>query len=133
MTSLLKGYLSLTLDRSRLQRLRPCAFFPDRLVNAPFPRQGSQLLGLPALQFQATGPVIPASEQPGRQLSEVFIQLPSRKELPEYYELIRKPVDFKKLKERIRNHKYRNLSDLEKDVMLLCHNAQIFNLEGSQV
>lgn len=36
----------------------------------------------------------------GRQLSEVFIQLPSRKELPEYYELIRKPVDFKKIKVR---------------------------------
>lgn len=34
----------------------------------------------------------------GRQLSEVFIQLPSRKELPEYYELIRKPVDFRKIK-----------------------------------
>lgn len=28
----------------------------------------------------------------------MFIQLPSRKELPEYYELIRKPVDFKKIK-----------------------------------
>uniref|UniRef100_A0A4W3HVD4 SWI/SNF related, matrix associated, actin dependent regulator of chromatin, subfamily a, member 2 n=1 Tax=Callorhinchus milii TaxID=7868 RepID=A0A4W3HVD4_CALMI len=66
-------------------------------------------------------------------LSEVFIQLPSRKELPEYYELIRKPVDFKKIKERIRNHKYRSLGDLEKDVNLLCHNAQTFNLEGSQI
>uniref|UniRef100_A0A7N6AQY5 SWI/SNF related, matrix associated, actin dependent regulator of chromatin, subfamily a, member 2 n=1 Tax=Anabas testudineus TaxID=64144 RepID=A0A7N6AQY5_ANATE len=69
----------------------------------------------------------------GRQLSEVFVQLPSRKELPEYYELIRKPVDFKKIKERVRNHKYRNVGDLEKDVMLLCHNAQTFNLEGSQI
>uniref|UniRef100_A0A672LWI8 Probable global transcription activator SNF2L2 n=1 Tax=Sinocyclocheilus grahami TaxID=75366 RepID=A0A672LWI8_SINGR len=69
----------------------------------------------------------------GRQLSEVFVQLPSRKELPEYYELIRKPVDFKKIKERVRNHKHRNVSDLEKDVMLLCHNAQTYNLEGSQV
>ncbi|XP_038660605.1 probable global transcription activator SNF2L2 isoform X4 [Scyliorhinus canicula] len=68
-----------------------------------------------------------------RQLSEVFIQLPSRKELPEYYELIRKPVDFKKIKDRIRSHKYRSLGDLEKDVMLLCHNAQTFNLEGSQI
>ncbi|XP_072521061.1 probable global transcription activator SNF2L2 isoform X2 [Salminus brasiliensis] len=69
----------------------------------------------------------------GRQLSEVFVQLPSRKELPEYYELIRKPVDFKKIKERVRNHKYRSLSDLERDVMLLCHNAQTYNLEGSQI
>ncbi|XP_051922830.1 probable global transcription activator SNF2L2 [Hippocampus zosterae] len=69
----------------------------------------------------------------GRQLSEVFVQLPSRKELPEYYELIRKPVDFKKIKERVRSHKYRSVGDLEKDVMLLCHNAQTFNLEGSQI
>ncbi|XP_071208564.1 probable global transcription activator SNF2L2 isoform X2 [Salvelinus alpinus] len=68
-----------------------------------------------------------------RQLSEVFVQLPSRKELPEYYELIRKPVDFKKIKERVRSHKFRSVSDLEKDVMLLCHNAQTFNLEGSQI
>lgn len=40
----------------------------------------------------------PPCSSSGRQLSEVFIQLPSRKELPEYYELIRKPVDFKKIK-----------------------------------
>ncbi len=37
------------------------------------------------------------------------------------------------LQERVRNHKYRSVSDLEKDVMLLCHNAQTYNLEGSQV
>uniref|UniRef100_A0A8C6U3V8 SWI/SNF related, matrix associated, actin dependent regulator of chromatin, subfamily a, member 2 n=1 Tax=Neogobius melanostomus TaxID=47308 RepID=A0A8C6U3V8_9GOBI len=53
----------------------------------------------------------------GRQLSEVFVQLPSRKELPEYYELIRKPVDFKKIKERVRNHKYRNVGTLRR---MLC-------------
>lgn len=34
----------------------------------------------------------------GRVLSEVFISLPSRKELPEYYEIIKKPVDFRKIK-----------------------------------
>lgn len=55
--------------------------------------------GLP----QLAGPVsdahcVPPCSSSGRQLSEVFIQLPSRKELPEYYELIRKPVDFKKIK-----------------------------------
>uniref|UniRef100_A0A673NMH7 Probable global transcription activator SNF2L2 n=1 Tax=Sinocyclocheilus rhinocerous TaxID=307959 RepID=A0A673NMH7_9TELE len=76
---------------------------------------------------------VPLNSQSVRQLSEVFVQLPSRKELPEYYELIRKPVDFKKIKERVRNHKYRSVSDLEKDVMLLCHNAQTYNLEGSQI
>uniref|UniRef100_A0A674D4R0 SWI/SNF related BAF chromatin remodeling complex subunit ATPase 4 n=1 Tax=Salmo trutta TaxID=8032 RepID=A0A674D4R0_SALTR len=77
--------------------------------------------------------VIKYKDSNGRQLSEVFIQLPSRKELPEYYELIRKPVDFRKIKERIRSHRYRSLGDLERDVMLLFQNAQTFNLEGSLV
>ncbi|KAK2086651.1 hypothetical protein P7K49_036076 [Saguinus oedipus] len=69
----------------------------------------------------------------GCQLSEVFLQLPSRKELREYYELIGKPVDFKTIKEPIRNHRYRRLNDLEKDVMLLCQKAQTFDLEGSLI
>ncbi|KAJ3605096.1 hypothetical protein NHX12_027146 [Muraenolepis orangiensis] len=68
----------------------------------------------------------------GRQISRGFAQLPSKKEVPEYYELIRKPVDFRRIKERVRNHKYRSVGDLEKDIILLCHNAQTFNLEGSQ-
>ncbi|TRY91417.1 hypothetical protein DNTS_018790 [Danionella cerebrum] len=66
-----------------------------------------------------------------KKMKKIVDTLPSRKELPEYYELIRKPVDFRKIKERIRSHKYRTLNDLEKDVMLLCQNAQTFNLEGS--
>ncbi|XP_061119821.1 probable global transcription activator SNF2L2 [Conger conger] len=77
--------------------------------------------------------VISYKDGSGRQLSKAFIQLQPRKELPEYYELIRKPVDFRKIKERVRNHKYRNVEDLEKDVLLLCHNAQTFHLEGSQI
>ncbi|KAL2099652.1 hypothetical protein ACEWY4_004046 [Coilia grayii] len=69
----------------------------------------------------------------GRQISKGFVQLPSRKEVPEYYELIRKPVDFRRIRERVRNHKYRSVADLEKDIVLMCHNAQTFNLEGSQI
>jgi hypothetical protein len=32
-----------------------------------------------------------------RVLSEPFMELPSRKELPDYYDVIRRPVDFKKI------------------------------------
>jgi len=39
--------------------------FSNGLVSAPFPGQGSQLLGFPAFWFQITGPVIPALGQPG--------------------------------------------------------------------
>lgn len=33
----------------------------------------------------------------GRVLSEPFLQLPTRRELPDYYEIIKKPIDFKRL------------------------------------
>ena len=34
----------------------------------------------------------------GRVLSEPFMVLPSKKELPDYYEVIKKTVDFRKIK-----------------------------------
>ncbi|XP_071490334.1 probable global transcription activator SNF2L2 [Diadema antillarum] len=69
----------------------------------------------------------------GRPLSHPFAQLPPKRALPDYYELITKPMDLKKIKDRIRQHKYRNLDDLERDTVLMFQNAQIYNLEGSRI
>ncbi|KAK7501203.1 hypothetical protein BaRGS_00007688 [Batillaria attramentaria] len=77
--------------------------------------------------------VINYKDSDGRILSSMFMQLPSRKELPEYYEIITRPLDFKKIYNRIKSHKYRGLDDLENDVMELCQNAQSFNMEGSVI
>ena len=69
----------------------------------------------------------------GRPLAHPFLSLPPKRELPDYYELIMKPMDFKKIKDRIRQHRYREIDDLEHDVSLMFRNAQTYNLEGSQV
>ena len=69
----------------------------------------------------------------GRILSEPFYQLPSRRELPDYYDVIRKPMDFKKIRKNIKIHKYRCLDDIDADMALLCKNAQTYNIEGSLV
>ena len=37
----------------------------------------------------------------GRQITGIFMILPTRRELPEYYQIIKKPIDFKKIKVRI--------------------------------
>ena len=42
--------------------------------------------------------VVNYRDDTGRQISEVFIALPTRKELPQYYQIIRKPIDLKKIK-----------------------------------
>lgn len=77
--------------------------------------------------------VINYKDQDSRILSEVFLKLPPRKELPDYYEVIKKPVDFIKIKHRIKDHRYQSIDDLEADVMLLCRNAQTYNVEGSLI
>ncbi|RWS25890.1 transcription activator BRG1-like isoform X4 [Leptotrombidium deliense] len=77
--------------------------------------------------------VIEYKDADDRVLSDPFMKLPSRKELPDYYDVIKKPVDIFKIKKRIREHRYRNLDDLESDFMLLCKNAQQYNVEGSTI
>ena len=53
-------------------------------------------------------------DQDGRVLSEPFYQLPSQSELPDYYEVIRSPMDFVKIEERIEKEMYKDLDTLEK-------------------
>ncbi|CAF4614333.1 unnamed protein product, partial [Rotaria sp. Silwood1] len=68
-----------------------------------------------------------------RILSKPFMRLPTPKELPEYYDMIKNPVDFNKIKKKLSEYRYRNIDELEADVMLLCKNAQEFNMENSNI
>jgi SWI/SNF-related matrix-associated actin-dependent regulator of chromatin subfamily A member 2/4 len=77
--------------------------------------------------------VVKYADPEGRVLSDPFMKLPSRKELPDYYEVIKKPVDIKKILTRIEEAKYSDFADLEKDFFQLCQNAQIYNEEASLI
>jgi len=73
------------------------------------------------------------TDQDDRVMSEPFMKLPPKRELPDYYEVIKKPVDIVKIKNKIREHRYRSLDDLEADFMLMCRNAQAYNIETSVI
>lgn len=77
--------------------------------------------------------VVKYKDSDQRVLSEPFMKLPSRKELPDYYEVIKKPMDIKKILTKIDAGKYNDLDDLEKDFMQSCKNAQVYNVEGSLI
>lgn len=77
--------------------------------------------------------VIQYEDSDGRILSEPFIKLPSRKDLPDYYEIIRKPTDITKILTKIDDAKYEDMDALEKDFMLLCKNTQLYNEDGSLI
>jgi SWI/SNF-related matrix-associated actin-dependent regulator of chromatin subfamily A protein 2/4 len=77
--------------------------------------------------------IITYQDRDGRQLSDPFMKLPSRRELPDYYEVIKKPVDIKKILSKIEENKYADLDELERDFMQLCKNAQTYNEEASLI
>merc|ERR1712117_405358 len=77
--------------------------------------------------------VMQYGDSDGRVLSEPFYKLPSRKELPDYYEIIKRPVDIAKIQQRIDDEKYDDMSALQKDFMLLCTNTQQYNEDGSLI
>ncbi|KAL5967561.1 ATP-dependent helicase brm [Taenia solium] len=77
--------------------------------------------------------VIDYKDKDQRVLSEPFMKLPTRKELPDYYEVIKRPVDFHRIKTRVRDGKYRSMDELEADILLLCKNAQTYNMDGSLI
>merc|ERR1712130_72309 len=77
--------------------------------------------------------VMQYEDQDGRILSEPFYKLPSRKELPDYYEIIRKPVDIAKIQQRIEEDTYEDMDALERDFMTLCKNTQHYNEDGSLI
>ncbi|EEB17796.1 conserved hypothetical protein [Pediculus humanus corporis] len=53
--------------------------------------------------------------------------------LPDYYDIIKKPLDIKKIFNRIEDGKYSDFDDLEKDFTQMCKNAQIYNEEPSLI
>ncbi|CAG0919105.1 unnamed protein product [Notodromas monacha] len=68
-----------------------------------------------------------------RVLSTPFLKLPSRKELPDYYRIIKKPLDIYKLRLKINNHQYATLDELEADFMTMCKNTQVYNEDSSLI
>ncbi|CAF4729937.1 unnamed protein product, partial [Rotaria sp. Silwood1] len=68
-----------------------------------------------------------------RQLAQPFIRLPGQKQLPIYYQTIKDPIDFQRIKRKIDTYRYSNLDEFQYDIELLVQNAQTFNCETSLI
>ncbi|KAH9643153.1 hypothetical protein HF086_010605 [Spodoptera exigua] len=69
----------------------------------------------------------------GRHLYSAFQFLPSKRRYPEYYSIIDSPIDLKTIAQKIQCGEYTNLTELEKDLLLMVRNACHFNEPGSQI
>jgi DNA-binding cell septation regulator SpoVG len=69
----------------------------------------------------------------GRVLSDLFVQLPNKREWPDYYKLIAHPISLEIIKDNIDNNKYTTLEAVLADLDLCFNNARKFNEEESPI
>ncbi|XP_035008806.1 protein polybromo-1-like isoform X2 [Hippoglossus stenolepis] len=77
--------------------------------------------------------VVSYTEPTGRLVSELFQKLPSKMQYPDYYAIIKEPIDLKIIAQKIQLGQYRSVSVMAKDIDLLVKNAKTYNEPGSQV
>ncbi|XP_073500540.1 protein polybromo-1 isoform X6 [Phyllobates terribilis] len=77
--------------------------------------------------------VTSAADPNGRLISELFQKVPSKVHYPDYYAIIKDPIDLKTISQRIQSGHYKNLNAIAKDIDLLAKNAKTYNEPGSQV
>uniref|UniRef100_A0A8C6XVZ4 Bromo domain-containing protein n=1 Tax=Naja naja TaxID=35670 RepID=A0A8C6XVZ4_NAJNA len=63
----------------------------------------------------------------GRRLSAIFLRLPSRSELPDYYLTIKKPVDMEKIRSHMMANKYQDIDSMVEDFVMMFNNACTYN------
>lgn len=68
-----------------------------------------------------------------RFLADVFQELPPKKVLPDYYQVIARPMALDIVRSRAKNGKYANFKDFLRDLAQIFYNAKLYNLKKSLI
>ncbi|KAH7886072.1 RSC complex protein [Phlebopus sp. FC_14] len=72
-------------------------------------------------------------EDTHRILSDVFMEMPSKKDYPTYYKEIKRPICLEHIFKRLKRKEYTNSEEFANDVELVFSNALAFNQDHSQI
>ena len=80
---------------------------------------------------------LPALARPssyrGRDRSFVFWKLPTKKQLPNYYEVIKNPVALDDVKTKVEREQYPTLAEFQQDIENCFRNAKKYNMRDSPI
>uniref|UniRef100_H3DB75 Protein polybromo-1 n=1 Tax=Tetraodon nigroviridis TaxID=99883 RepID=H3DB75_TETNG len=77
--------------------------------------------------------IVSHADPAGRLVSELFQKLPSKVHYPDYYAIIKEPIDLRTIAQRIQIGYYKSITAMAKDIDLMAKNAKTYNEPGSQV
>ena len=97
------------------------------------PRKKTNTKNLPEKLKKLIDTIKEYKDPKGRQLSIIFMKLPNQKEFPDYYEVIKRPMDLFKISTKLSNNSYNSVEECQSDMVLVFDNACKFNEPDSQI
>ena len=74
-----------------------------------------------------------AYESDSQVLSQPFMELPPAQYYPDYYKLIKYPIDLGTIQKKIKLESYSTIDSFMADIKLIFNNATTYNQEGSSI
>ncbi|XP_077514514.1 protein polybromo isoform X34 [Amblyomma americanum] len=120
-----------TLERALFDKIRELGPFYDTRTPRTMPRRNKSRNHKLRVLYDT---IKDYTDAKGRKLSVIFMKLPSRSEYPDYYEVIKKPIDMERIASRLlKYNQYESMDDLLADFVLLFDNACKYNEPDSQI
>uniref|UniRef100_A0A8C5AEE2 Protein polybromo-1 n=1 Tax=Gadus morhua TaxID=8049 RepID=A0A8C5AEE2_GADMO len=83
--------------------------------------------------FQLYDAVRRCRNNQGQLLSEPFMQLPSRREYPDYFQQIKNPIALQQIRQKMKQGEYESVEQMEADLNLMLENAKRYNMPTSGI
>lgn len=77
--------------------------------------------------------ILEVTDEDGRDRSELFMELPDKREYRDYYAIIKRPISLEQIRKRIDSTSYNSLQSFKEDFHTIWQNARTYNEEGSLV
>lgn len=65
-------------------------------------------------------------KEDGSMLCDIFIRAPKRRQEPNYYEIVKNPIDLLRVQQKLKTDSYEDVEELTTDIELLVNNAKAF-------
>ncbi|GAB0097679.1 polybromo [Sergentomyia squamirostris] len=124
------------LERALNEKLKEFSGIPDRRLTPKIIKSGGRKIITPLdnklKQFYDSIREYRESKA-NRLLSAVFMKLPSKSDYPDYYDIIKNPIDMEKIANKMKHQVYDSVDEMGADFLLMFENACKYNEPDSQI
>lgn len=123
------------LERALNEKLKEFSGINDRRLTPKIIKGGRKQVSPMDTKLRQLYDAIRDYREPkaNRQLALIFMKLPSKSDYPDYYDIIKNPIDMEKIAHKLKTQFFDNVDEIAADFMLMFENACKYNEPDSQI